>query len=207
MEKALERVHLFDGIFWFNINWLPEGMIGWAVTGSGYIEWDSTYVYLHTGMTAESIASVLKGVSGRVAPTWEKKRRWMVRMRLTFNSSQYIHIVTGTVFSLSEAINPWEHAGYKIIDDTLYGTVADHTAESTLEIETLPIGVYRTLDAIFTPGVEARFIVDGVDKGAITTNLPSGTAYASNLLRASVFNTIAAGRAFHILEVRALQEE
>jgi len=130
-----------------------------------------------------------------------------VRTRVTLNSDQYIHIVTGSVYSYMYAENIHRHVGYKIINATLYGTVANGTNESTLEIETLPMGAWRTLDVIFTPGVEARFLVDGVDKGTITTNLPSGTTHASSLFRASIYNTIAGGRSFHITEVRSLQEE
>jgi len=77
--------------------------------------------------------------------------------------------------------------------------------ESTLTIETISAAVYRRLECVFTPGVECRFYVNGVDKGAITTNLPSGIGYGNYMLIASVYNTAAEFKCIQIYEARTFQ--
>ena len=78
--------------------------------------------------------------------------------------------------------------------------------EATLTIETLTAAVYRRLECIFIPGTECRFYVNGVDKGAITTNLPefSNSEY---IFRSTIHNTEAVNKYFYLYEARIFQEE
>ena len=121
-------------------------------------------------------------------------------------SAQNIHIATGNRPSTGAA-NTYLHIGFKLINDTLYGTVADGTTETTLQLETLTAAVNRRLECVLTPGTECRFYVDGVDKGAITTNLPTGTLKSFYMLYSTVHNTEAADKYFDFYEARTFQEE
>ena len=206
-NAILERIQKFKGVFWWNNNWVPSGMIGNATSGTGLISWYEYVVVLDTGTTSDSYAFVIKMVSPPVPYTWDKKRYFCVKGLILMYSAQYIHIVTGNISSYSASANTERHVGFKVVDNVLYGTVGNGTAESTLEIETLTETVSRILEVAFTPGVEARFYVDGVDKGAITTNLPSGTTHAEYLFFTSVYNTEAVNKSLRIMEVRAMQEE
>jgi len=207
-NDVLKAIQQFLGIFWFNNNWLPEGMIASTVSGSGYIGWYTYYAWLRTGGTADSHAEVHKhvlGLSG--AYNWERKRYFGVYVRFDTYSAQNIHIVTGAAPNKG-ATNFWAHIGFKLINNKLYGTVGDYVAESTKLLETLSAAVWRRLECILDPTIpECRFFVDGVDKGAITTNLPTGTDDADQALKAAVHNTEAVEKMIRLAEVRVLQLE
>jgi len=196
------------GVFWFNNNWSPAGMISSTTSGTATIAWVSDYVELDTGTTVNSYAVIWKdawGLSG--GGSWGKKRYFGVYVRLETISAQIVHIVTGLAPSL-DVPNPNPHIGFKLIDNKLYGTVGNGTEESTLLLETLEAGVWRRLECVLDPEVpECRFFVDGVDKGAITTNLPTGTSYARRMLRASICTTEAASKILRLYESRTLQME
>jgi len=196
------------GVFWFNNNWLPTGMINYWTSGSGSILWDSEYVRPSTGITTNSYAGVTKTARGLSdAASWDKKRYFGVLVRFPTFSAQNIHIVSGNS-PFTGTPNTFRHIGFKLINADLYGTVANGTTESTLLLETLTAEVYRRLECILDPAIpECRFYVDGVDKGAITTNLPTGSDLAPLLFRAFVHNTETVDKILYVYEARTLQVE
>jgi len=207
-NDILEKLQKHLGVWWFNNHWLPSGMLKSLTGGSGSIAWGDFYIRLRTGTTSSSYAYVDKhalGLSG--GRTWDKKRYFGVYVYFYTYSAQYIHILSGDL-SYTSSVNTNPHVGFKLINANLYGTVGNGTAESTLLIETITTVVNRRLECILDPTIpECRFYVDGVDKGALTTNLPSGTSYAHRLLAASAYNTEAVDKYFNIYEVRIFQEE
>ena len=206
-NTILEKLQKHLGVWWFNNNWLPAGMIDTALSGSGSFDWCTYSVSGNSGTTSASYARLYKYALGLSnASSWDKKRFFGVFVRFYTYSAQNIHIISGFGPNTGAA-NTYQHIGFKLIDDTLYGTVADGTTESTLSIETLTAAGFRRLECILTPGTECRFYVDGVDKGAITTNLPTGTTYATYMLYSTVYNTEAVNKCFAIYESRIFQEE
>lgn len=204
-DKVLEAIQKHLGVFWFNNHWLPPDMLEKGVTGSAYADWFAESVALHTGTTSASYIYVLKLALGlSEGYSWGKKRYFGLYVNIGTYTYQYIHLVTGYASPTSSG-NTNPHIGFKIINNTLYGTVANGSAESTLAIETYSASVYRRLECVFTPGVECRFYVNGVDKGALTTNLPTGTSYAYRLFHASIYNTEAVDKIIRIYEARILQ--
>ena len=204
---VLKDMTLTDGIFWFNNNWAPDSLSSY-VGGSGVVTWAYSYVRLNTGTTSSSYAHIRKVVAYPLKYSWEAKRYFRAVVQFYWaNTNAYLWIVSGYLdYNASGAI--YQHIGFKMINGLLYGTVADGSAESTLLLEDLSANsrAYRFLTYEYTPGVEARFYVDGVDKGAITTNLPSGSAYANYLFQASVYNTAAEAKLLYIYEARVFQE-
>ena len=196
-------LHKFSGLYWFNAHWLPPGMLEYDAVGSASIEWDSYSVGLITGTTQGSLARVEKTINLYKA-TWDKERRICFKILLWQTTAQIIHIVSGGIENFDSIPNTLPHIGYKIVDDTLYATVGDGSAESELNLGAISSG-YHELEAVLTPGVECRFFVDGEDKGALSTNLPSGTYRSEDILAASIYNTEAANKRLYIFEVRFLQ--
>jgi len=193
------------GIYWFCNHWRPSGMLVYSIGGSGGIAWVDS-LQLFTGTTADSYAYAYKDVYGELPGlTWDKKRYLGVLASIDISPGNSWVISGLCPFKGPETTA--RHIGFKILDGTIYGTVADGAAESTLEIETLVGTATRRLECILDPGVECRFYVDGVDKGAITANLPSGTLNDEVLFRGNVHNTAAEDRRLHIHIVRFLQEE
>ena len=177
------------------------------MSGSGNIIWQQTYVRLSTGTTTDSVAQVEKAAYGfgtgeAYGATWSKKRYLGMYVYFLDTSALEAWLVAGSC----EA-NYYEHIGFKLIDNKLYGTVADGSTESTLLLETISCS-HKRLECIFDPTIpECRFYVDGEDKGAITTNLPTGTLRAIYLLNAKIRNTEAANKRMDISEWRCFQEE
>jgi len=206
-DEVLKAIQKHLGLFWFNNNWAPSDMMQSATSGSGYISWVTDHIIVGTGTTVNSYARVWKdaiGLSG--AASWNKKRYFGIFVQFPTYSAQYIHIVSGGAPDTSSS-NTMRHIGFKLIDNSLYGTVADGTTEATTLLQTITSISFRRLECILTPGSECRFYVDGSDMGAITTNLPEGSTHANTLLRALAYNTEAADKNFWIYESRTLQEE
>jgi hypothetical protein len=196
------------GPFWFNNNWLPSGMVSSVVSGSGSISWSNQSLQLVTGATSGSYALVNKmayGLSG--GNSWGKTRYLGAYVYFTTYSAQYAHLVSGGVSSPTSDTNTSGHIGFKLIGNSLYGTVADGTTEATLLLETLTAAGSRRLECVLTPGVECRFYVNGADKGAITTNLPTGATNSQYMLYVSISNTEAVSKNMYIYEWRTLQGE
>jgi hypothetical protein len=212
IDDVLKAIENYGGVFWFNNNWLPAGMIFNSTTGSGTQSWSNGEVRLNTGTTAGStsvIEKVAHGITSTAATgvaTWDKNRYFHIRVYFSTYTNQIVHITSGgSTATVSGNID--NHIGFKLINGDLYGTVANGTSESTLFLETLTTSGYKYLKAVLTAGTECRFYVDGVDKGAITTNLPTGTSYASSMVRVTIYNTLAEDKSIRVQEVRTLQVE
>jgi len=206
VAAALQLLN-FGGIFWFNNNWLPERMIDYATSGSGTITWASDHIRMSTGTTASSYAYVWKLVGLSPTPTWDKKRHFVCNMELRYlDANAYAWVIMGNTEYDSSTSSYW-HVGFKAVDGSLYGTVADGSLESTLLLATLGGIETHELKAVFTPGVEACFYIEDEDKGAMTTHLPSGTSYANQIFYASVYNTAAEDKLLYAYQVKFVQEE
>lgn len=207
-NNILAKLQQHLGVWWFNNNWLPSGMIANEVNGTGAFVWAEEYVIPYTGTTSSSYAAIYKSASGlSYGYTWDKKRYFGLYVYFSTYSYQNVHLVSGNIYSYISDSNTQRHIGFKLINANLYGTVGNGTTESTLLLETLTATAYRGLEVIFTPGTEARFYVNGVDKGTIRTNLPTTTGYADYMLKASISNTEAASKSVRIYESRTFQEQ
>lgn len=105
-----------------------------------------------------------------IALSWGKDRTIKTRLKINQTVTQTIWAVTG------DDVSTARHIGFKIVDNTLYGTVADGTTESTVDL-----GSYddvHDLKCSLIAGVRVDFFVDDILMGTITTNIPtSGTNY------------------------------
>ncbi len=134
-------------------------------------------VTLETAATTSSQAKAIKNpILNFNGLTWDKDRKIRTKVRFFTNTNQSIWLISGDISTA-------RHIGFKVLDGVLYGTVADGTTESTLNcgsVSTSGNGV--SLETRFETGVGAEFFVDDISKGTITTNLPSGTAFASRMI-------------------------
>ena len=116
---------------------------------------------------------------GAVIMTWNKNRTIKTKVYFASNTNQTIWITSG-----EDGVGP--HIGFKVLNDVLYGTVEDTIAESTLNCGNISAGTAYELKIVFETGSKATFYVDGVDKGNITTNLPSGIQSSGYLIWLSI---------------------
>ena len=162
-----------DYLYWLFLLDSLDG-IQQRTTGTASITY-TTFRHLlsmNTGLTINSAAIIEKRQDylGDILLRWDKKRKIRTVMSLDSVADVTVFLCSGLDVITTPTV---EHVGFKIINNSLYGTVADGTTEATLLLQTITIDVY-TLECVFDPSIpECRFFVDGVDKGAITTNLPT----------------------------------
>jgi len=118
-----------------------------------------------------------------IALTWDKDRILRVTISLGNSTKQTIFIRTGSLVGASS-----RHIGFRITDNTIYGSVGDGTTEDLTDLGTIATGTHR-LEVDFTTGSQAAFYVDGVLEGATADNLPSGLTGADYLLQCYLGST------------------
>ncbi len=129
----------------------------------------TNYLTLTTGASATDTAYLFKQLSyAPLVLTWSQDRRIRTRLNIEQTTSQTVWIVMGELLSTGNE----KHIGFKITNNTLYGTVADGSAESTVQLSTNYANTHD-LEAILIAGVGVDFYVDGTLTGSrITNNLP-----------------------------------
>lgn len=166
--------------------------------GSGAFVQKPEWLLLTTGTTPNSWARVERGYDlfDKLGMSFSKEIRAFGCFYLGGNINDQV-----TWFGVGwMGYGSWteKHLGFRIEEDTVYGTVADGTTESTVNLRAIAPNTKYVFKLVFKPGVECRFFIDGVDKGAIITNLPSGVPYGY-ILTAGVANPdVAANKQLNI---------
>ncbi|MDP2362535.1 MAG: hypothetical protein Q8M94_02065 [Ignavibacteria bacterium] len=166
--------NLYDagGIF---ISDYLESIDGWGkdLADGGFFSLDWMGIYTGVGGISGAYAWAYKAIRLRQTSfNWDKKVSFLLDARLqrAAANSGIQYIVSGNPFAE-------RHVGFKIDNGVLYGSVGNGAVETlTPAIETLGAGSYelmRRLECQYEPG-SCNFWVNGVPKGPITTNLPTG---------------------------------
>ena len=162
-NAILGYIQKYRGVFWFNNHWVPSNIMTHGASGSGVLNYYDVYLVPSTMTTLDSHVFVSKEAYGlSKAFSWGKKRYFGCFVYLGTYMAQNIHIVTGGIHDYKASGNTACHVGFKLINDVLYGTVADGITESTRTLETLTAAAYKRLEVVFTPeseASEARFSV------------------------------------------------
>ena len=162
-------------------------------SGTGSVSIAQGLLVLQTGTTSDSYGWITKSPAlPALTFTWEKNRKFRTKVVFRNTTKQEVYFLIGTGAPPHTALTD-NHVGFKVIDNVLYGSVADYEAESVLELGTITADAY-ILECVFKPGVECRFYVDGVDKGALTTHLPSGIYGVEDMMNVELRNTEAANK-------------
>ncbi len=148
-----------DGLFTFN-----EGRVK-SLTGTTSGNYNEMYKILYTNYSN--------------AFNWDKKRtcRWSMGFQSGGNSNCDIRLVTGSMQNLTR-----RHIGFRILNGTIYASVADGTTQTTVSLGTMSSNNFQIMEFRLTPGVGVDFYLDGDYFTTITTNLPTGTNGAEWLL-------------------------
>ena len=157
-----------------------ESLDGFAnlTGGGGSVTLHHIYVILDTTQSMTGYAKLYKGIShAHPAPTWDKAYKFRTKVRILCETDE-----TGDIYIVRGTVGNYPHLGFFINDGVLKGISRNGAAVSTVTLQTLGAAAYdeeRALEVVFTPASKAEFYVDEVKLGEITTNLPSGTAYAN----------------------------
>lgn len=138
--------------------------------------------------------------------TWGKNRRvkFYYSANGTPGTNQTIEVGTGNAGALGEKL------AFRIKPSSLavYG-VSRNSSETELDLSTtISSTTYYLFEIVFTSGTKAEFFIDGVSKGSITTNLPSGTTDSESLFKMTVINSAASSASFthKIAGIKAVQD-
>lgn len=178
---GFERYH-YDGLFWQTFFESIDGFSDDSVF-PGVLVLGIAYLAFDTGAAVADVAGISETVQYDIVPfTWNNGRRFKTRVWVESNTTQVFWIVTGDIGG--GGIN--EHIGFKIVNGTLWGTTGDGGAESTVNLGATTAPDTISLEAVMdlsltTP--EVRFYVDGSYVNNLTANLPSGTTFATCVLR------------------------
>ena len=191
--------------WWFRSHWLPEFCLDTA--GLGEFTWLDNFVRIDSGTTINQYARIDKSIARRDGLTWDAVHRFRVYVEWYYPDLAYQHVVNGDITDETSIINTDRHIGFKMNDRDLYATVGNGSAESTLLLQSgVPDRTEMKLEAILTPGVDCKFYVDNEYKGAIETNLPTGTGDVIYLFAASTYNLEASRKMLNVYHVKLLVE-
>jgi len=165
-----------------------ESLDGYVTEAGVSLDNINGYVQLVTTNVIDNYQQIYKIVSYvPYAWNWDKDRIFETSFYLSSVADVMVWIQTGT-------INIQRHVGFKIINNSLYGSVGNGTAETTTLLQTISAATEYDIRCVLTAGVKAEFYVDGVLKGTISTGLPSGTLSADIIMGALIYNTAAASK-------------
>lgn len=215
-NEVLRALQIFKGVYWFNNNWLPAGMIDNGVVDTGLVAWADDLVILSTGANSGGVAYVNKAARAFVEYVSIEVKPHYFGVCVTPQSitKQNIHLVCGVISDKTSPINSGIHIGFKCIDGVISGTVGDSANEATVILETLTVGGGDLiLECIFRPTEGCVFYVNQVFKGRISATTagfpitnPSVTTIGG-MLNASIHSTEAANKILYIYTSRTLREE
>lgn len=191
--KEWEEVSLAGNFKRGDIHWLTafESIDGYDKSVAG-VSVDGYGVTLLTAAEIANTKFISKEFNFVFNLSWDKKRMLRVPIWLTSIESQEVRIACGSMDGAG-GVDSDRHIGFKVLDDLLYGTVGNDVEETTLYLCPVALGA-TNLEWIFTPGVSVEFLVNGVSKGTITENLPSGTDKADIAVFASIRTTVAVAK-------------
>lgn len=198
------------GPHWDNSNWLPADMLDTEVLDSGAVTWDDTYVRCSTGATIDSRCYVWKDTYGvKSNDTWDNDRYWAVNAAFLADADAFLKIVCGRIMNCLTAANTARHVGFQSEDDHLYASAGDGSGGQTkVDLGTFSATLYAKFECMLVAGVRCEFYWDDVLVATITTNLPSGTTYASRVFQMSAGNPgAAANKRITLYEVHFDQKE
>lgn len=95
-----------------------------------------------------------------------------------FRTSCEVDILTNMSFYIYAIEGTSNYYGFRFDGTALKGISYDGTTESTVTLLTASAGTVYVLEARFLPNNSITYFVDGVQRGVITTHLPTGDVLA-----------------------------
>jgi len=179
INRVCRLMSMFESLDGFNID----------TTGSGDVSLSSSLpntVTHSTGTTADSYAVLQKRpYRPECEISFDQQQGFKTKVTFSSNTNQIVWIIVGDRGSA-------HHYGFKIVDDTIYGSVGNGSAETLTDaLATISAGETVSLAALFYPGVEVSFFVNGEYKGILATGLPSGGGPSERIVSVHLTNTAA----------------
>lgn len=163
-----------------------DSITGWFIGGTTAIPVDATYqgIAMAVGATNNETSILHKAPLYQNILSWAMQSRFRTGVKMAqFNAAEF-YAVVGSL----ELADTQTHIGFKFLNSSLYGTVANGTAQTTVLLKSgLSNGDAYELEYRFFPKERVVFYMSDPNKslvheaGVITTNLPLPTGSADFL--------------------------
>ena len=156
--------------------WFESGDgFGKNISSGGVIYYDGGYIRSITNATNGDYNEFYKMLYTNYtqAFNWDKKRtvKWSIGFQNGGQTNCEHRIVTGGMQNLTDV-----HMGFKIINGTLYATVANGTTETAVSLQSMSSNFFFIVEVQNIPSEgKVDFYVNGTYATTITTNIPTGT--------------------------------
>lgn len=193
LDKAWERVR---------ITTVFESLDGYTKAGN-VPTIDSSGVNLLTAASLNSTSELSKTpISLYVLKAAPNSR---MRLSVTFNTGALSNSESHFVVGAYGAGN--NYFGFETLNSALKGSVSKNGgSKSTVELGTISTGQYYDLEAIMDKGNKVIFLVDGVEKGVISDNVPDTNDIFSSLLEFYLKTTNASAKSASVSFFDYIQE-
>lgn len=157
---------IFDTIWKKTFHWITvfESLDGFNFNAGATQSTNGSYVQLATSAVLNNEVEINKQPSWQGLITFSQRSYFRSNIYFNNTTNQTIYLTVGN----KDTTN---YYGFKIIDANLYGVSYDGTTEKTILLTTITATNYN-LEARYLPSNKIVFLVESLEIGVITTNLP-----------------------------------
>jgi hypothetical protein len=166
-----------------------ESIDGYDNSDPDYVTVGYTGVRIQTSTALNNYQFLQREIYLNPVIDWSRPMKLSIGVQFVDTTHQNVWLGVGDC--TASLPNPTiRHIGFKVIDGTIYGTVANGTTETTLNLGSVS-AMAKTVFAFDFDGSVITFYIDGVNKGTISTNIPTGNSNADVVLSACIKVTLA----------------
>lgn len=212
IEKAIDSF-LQDKIFdleWSNFyhysTWF-ESVDGYEVQSGTVANDGGVGVLLTTGIVNGNTAEMIKDPETQNLLRWDKNQRFRASFFVNATTTQTVKVCIGEETPAVGAVQTGY--GFKVTNAALKGISANGTSETEIDLGvTLSAAAGVDVEARFVPGKKIIFLVNKVERGLITDNLPSldSTPLHNNFINVWIKTNDAVARSMEITYFEYIQK-
>jgi len=174
-----------------------ESLDGWNQTenlgGSGQeftVATSGQGLRLTTGNSSDDAEACEKFFLGNVFFNFERRMKLRTAARWSAITDQQSRILVGGDGSRS--------FGFQVTNATLQGLAHDNTASVTTNLLTITANTTFELEARYIPNDKVVFLVDGVERGTVSTSLPSSGSNDVNFMILDILTNANANKTIRV---------
>jgi hypothetical protein len=187
---------------WYFQNILPQhehGFYQMFYTGTSTWEVATGFLLMDTGGTINSKNVIAVRSTETTILNWAKERRVEFWVGIWQCTAQDIYLISGDQGDNS-------CVGFYIVNNEIYGICGNYdSGERTSVLLDTFEEFHGSLSFVFMPASRVQFFVNGIYKGEVNTNLPTGSEDAYYLAEAQLMNTEAVEKTLNIYNILFLQ--
>lgn len=172
VQASLDKVlkdKIFDLTWKKTFHWLTlfESLDGYTKS-AGVTPSTDEYIDFLTDGTNGNNQNLSKQPLYQGLITFANKSYFRSNIYFVNNTNQTIYLVVG--------LKTGSAYGFKAVNGTLFGVTRNGGSESTVSLGSISIGEDYNLEARYSPSDKVVFLVDSVEKGTLSANLPVPTS-------------------------------